>query len=516
MPIPPVLAAILALAAACGTRDPVWSQAPRTLGPVSAAGDLVWLQRPADLLVAIDPAAAALRRLNIPTQIRAVQPVPKGVLLAGGRGDDPVLALVTLPGLEMQRIPVSGVFDAIAVPPDGRHAILYRIASSPPAPGGPPARNNNEIAVADLERAKTTPVALQTESLAPTGVVFSPDSSTAAILLDSAVVLLDVADPAKRVQVPLKLPNGRALAPAKALFAPDAAYLYILAGGSDDVLALEVRREGSTMDSSVNFLFFPGAAGPRDLLVPAGAAFSRFVAAVYPSGGKTKAVLLDATGDAARTRSVELGAAYDSMADPGEGLLLLYADGAKGAGGTSVAAWDPMGGRVDEDRLPAAPAGAPGVSAGLAFFSRFRQSAASSTITAVKLEGDGARVRVRLSPLQLAGPAVAAVVHPADGSLFAGVAIARDGSGAAPLRDGTFSGNTGAIVSVQPGTFAIAGLALDAEIQSMGVTGDWVWAVHSDSLGDVTLVPRASTDRDHALRFEGVLAEGLLDRDGEE
>ncbi len=515
-----VLVASVTLAVtACPARDPNLSKTLDVVGPVPAAGELVWVNRTASTLVALDPTStAAPLAIDVVERPRAVVAITSGVLITGGRGDAPEVDLVSLPGGERQVLHVPGAYDHASISPDGRFAVLFYDPSAVPAPGGPPARNNNEVTIIDLTNKVVSTLSLRTESLAPENVLFSRVGNIAAIVLDSAVAFIDLTSTAAHVQVPLKLPDGTVLRPRKALFAPDGAYLYVRTTNSDDVLALEIRRADTQLNSAVTFLFYPGASGLQDILVPDAPGFDRYVAAVYSAGTTTSAVLLDATGDTSRTHQIQLSHPATTLADLGSGLLLAYNGVATNQANTKyIAGWEPLTERFEEDQLPGPVQGAPSFGSGVAFFTHGSiqtSTSSSAALTGVTLAVEDSRVRVHLNPIVLGGTASGTALDAPTGTLFLGVTIARQDSGAAPvLKDSSdFSGQTGSLVAVKADSLAIGGVVLDDEIVSVGIVGKSVYAVHPSALGDVTLVPLASLDRASAHRVFGFLTSRLLDR----
>lgn len=502
-----------ALAAGCGTRGSRWEQAPDVAGPVVAAGELVYLNRTVSVAEVLDPSGQhpplGLDVLDLP---RALAPAPNGFLVSGGRGDAPELDVVSLPDGTVRRLGVAGAYDDVSVSPDGRFAVLYFDPAAPPAPGGPAARNNNEITVVDLGALKPTTLSLNTESIAPSSVIFSPDPGVAAIVMDGTIVVLELAHPDLRVQVPLKLPDGTLLHPKQVLFAPDGKYLYVRTVGSDDVLALQVDATDSMVQSAVNFLFFPGASGLVDIAVPQAPGFDRYVAALYAGAGGGTAALLDATGDTSLTHSVQLQVAGAQLSDLGDGKLLISSTHT-----TAVTGWEPLLDRVDSDALPAQAAAAPLVANGHAFFVHPAVTTSTGTsagLTGVTLTDDGSRLHLHQSPLVLGGTPSASALDGKTGMLLLGIAVSPDANGAAPIPSGVSSGRaqTGSVVTVQPDTLAIGGLVLDDAVVGLGTAGDFAFATHQSPVGDVTFFPLQGPSRGNARRVFGFLSGHMLDQ----
>jgi hypothetical protein len=502
----------LLLLAACGTRGGVWDTTLVVQGPLLAASELVWLNKTAAVLSIVDPSGAhPVKGLEVSALPRVMAPTKSGLLIAGGRGDAPTLDVISLPEATRHSLHPAGAYDSIAVSPDQRYAVLFYDPSSPPAPGGPAARNNNEIGVVDLASEQITTVSLGTESVAPLGVVFSPTQPLAAVIMTAAVVFVELDHPTKQVQVPLKLPDGSSLAPAQELFSPDGRYLYVRATGSDDVLSLDVVVGSDGVDSSVNFLFFPGASGLKEIAVSSDPGFVHAVAALYSSTTSSTAVLLDATGDTSRTHFVHLAQASTYLDPLGGGMFLL-----SGSTATSVSGWEPLLDRSQKDILPAAPTGRPLVVKGNAFFAHAAvgtTTGTSAALTRVSVADDGSLLRVQQSPIVLGGTPGSTTVDPVSGKVLISVSIPRAGSGAGPIlgKKDDFSGNTASIVTIDPVSLALGGLVLDAEVVSLGVANGQVFALHAGSLGDVTFFPASNPTRSLARRVVGFLTAHLFD-----
>lgn len=493
---------LLALLAAwaCGSRGAIWEQPLAAEGPIVAAEQIVWLQRNAAVLTWIEPGSGdPPRSIDVVRAPRGMAAFPGGVLVVGGHGEAPALDVVALPSGDVRRIAVQRAWDRIEVSPDGTRALLLYDPDAAPARGSSPVRNLNEIGVVDLQAGTAQTVVLQTEALVPRQVVFTKDASLAAILFDSAVALIDPADPTRRVQVPLKLRDGRALRPEEAHFVPG--FLFVRAAGSDDVLALEITDTAGTLDVALNFLFLAGARGLRDIAVSD--AFGDAVVALYA----THVALLDARGATTANRSAQLDVQLDRILDLGDGLLFLHAAPRSASPDRlAVAAWDPLAERLAVDRLEAEVIAEPLVAGGSAFLPQAGGTAGALTVA--RVERAPARLRLDLQALQLSGPPTSTAVDAARGVFYVGLA---QQTSTFDFEEEETTG-TGAIAAVAAGTLASGGLLVDAPVVQVGVAGAHVFAVHDALFGDVTVVPQDALRRGEAVRYEGVLASHLLDR----
>lgn len=508
-----MLAAAL-VASACVDRNKDWDQNLTVLGPVVAANRLVYLQTNAAVLTALDPSnETPPLHMDVLSRGRSLAATPDGVVLVGGSGAEPGLDYVKLPSGERTRTGLPGAYDNVAVSPNGQYLVLSYDPNRLPAAGGPAARNNNEITVLNLKSSAKQTLALRTESLAPQSVVFSPDGLVAAIVLDAAVAFIELSDPSVHVQIPLKLPGGQVLSPKKAVFSQDGAFLFVHAANTDDVLSLELLRSNGEIGSAINFLFFPGATGLQDILVPDGPGFDRSVVALYSSFSRTHMVLLDAEGDSSKTKAAQLTRRLTSLANLADGQVLGWGDPARGSGDSSraVAGWLPLEGRMDEDLLQGPVKSEPQFSAGGAFFPHGTVGARSA-LTGVTLDDDGARLRVRLAPIVLGGVPTATALDIDGGTLFVSVAVARADSGASLIVGGSQTDLVGSIVALQADSLGIGGLALDASVTQLGVVGNHLYALHAASYGDVTFTPLEKLNRESARRMTGFLVGRLADR----
>ncbi len=515
------LLALALLVAACGTRGERWERDLEPIGPVAAGDSLAWLVPVTNRLVVIDAPARKARTFPSGEAPRSLAAIDGGVVVLGGPGNAPRLGRYGLPSGDRTVIPLPAAYDRIAVAPGGTRAVLTFDPAAAPAPGSPAARNFNEIAVVDLAAGTATAVSLATESLAPREVVFSPAGDLAAVVLDAAVALVDLANPTLRVRIPLKLATGTELSPEEAIFAPDGAFLYVRTAEADDVLAIEIQGRPTELGGSINFLFVAGGGDLTDIAVPTGPGFERAVAALYRSGTGGLAALLDATGDESNQHVATLTRPTAGIGDLGDGRLLLHAapSAARTTAARAVAVWEPLADRLAEDLLPGPLAAAPRFGANAGYFVHdavdLAGRSATPALTVVTAEA-GARLEVRLTSVGLASDAGPSAVLPETGVFLVGVDVEREGSGAAPSGDeADYNDCTGSVVTVGPaggaGALPIGGVVLDERIVDLGLAGEFVWARHHAATGDVTVLPVADLRRSAARRYEGLFLAGALE-----
>jgi len=500
-----VLFSILVFGAACGTRGDRWSRPLESEGPVAIDGRIVWLDRTLGSIVWVDPrSSGGPACLPSVEQPRGLAAAGSDALVVGTEGGAAWLERIPLSGGAPARIALPTAFDRIFVSPDQSRAVLLHDPSAAPRPGGPSARNLNELAVVDLEGRSAERIVLQTSAVAPSGVLFDTAGNLAAVLFDRAVALVDLRPPVRHIQVPLRLPTGEPLQMRQAILDPAGANLFLRVAELDEVLALAISQGPS---ASVNFLGPEGGGILRDIALPSGDGMERRIAALYDG----RAVLLDADGDTSRELSVALDGAPSVLSDLGDGLLLLHGEASQRSASRYVAAWDPGSGRLAQDRLEGAIVAPPRVAAGSAYFPH-AASASAAALTAITAERGELRLRLRLRPIGLAGVPTSTAIDAASGRLFLGLEVDREGSGAAPRApsDDDFSGTTGALVSLGADDLSIDGLTLDETIEAVGLIGGSVYALHPGDHEDLTVVPRDGLNRGSAVRYAGVLATGLM------
>jgi hypothetical protein len=381
------------------------------------------------------------------------------------------------------------------------------------------AQNHNEVALVDLAAGTARRIALDTESTSPRNVVFAPDETRAAIVLDAAVVVVGLADE-RRVKVPLKLPGGARLTPEQVLFAPDGAHLFLRTSATPDVVSLALADDGTSLSGALNFLAVPGAERLLDLAVPGADRYDGHVLAVFSRTGDeggTVAARIDADGDAVSTSRVELDGDASRVDVLADGTVLLHGspDALGAVGKAYVAGWDPAGGRVEEDALAGPTTGPAAGGDTNAFFLHTAEGGTATALTSLAIRRSDVRLGMALRPLVLGGEVRSYTYGAADRRIAIAVDIPREDSGAAPDLHAfgeKFTGSTGALAVIEPETLEIASVVLDDPVSRVGVLGDWYFAVHESELGDVTFVPRANLERGAAFRYDGVLLTKQLDQ----
>ncbi|MCA9554225.1 MAG: hypothetical protein KC933_29590 [Myxococcales bacterium] len=503
----------------CPGRAGLYSESFEVFGPLEASGRLVWSVAPAHTLVALDPASEGpVAATALPFEPRALTSGAGRVLAMGEAAGGPRLATLDPSAGDLVQVDLPALYDRILPSPDGAYAVLLFDPRIDPAAGDPVVRNANDVTVVDLAAGVATRVALDTESYAPRGVVFSPTGGRAAVVLDAGVVVLDLEKPSRRVSVPLVLDGGGRLTPEEVLFAADGGHLFVRSTGTTDVISLKLEDDGDALAASLNFLFLPGATSLADLALVDGDAGQ--VAALFQGQpGVSFAAILDADGDQGQTRAIEIEATLWHIVGLGDGLYLLHAAGTLLTSGAAVVGWEPATDRVDVDQLAGAATSQPTVGGNVAFFRNQTGDSGAAAMTAVSVVREATRLRVKQRPLVLSGTLRDRVADPDGGRVLLAVDVDRAGSGAAPDYDDPDDdprGTTGALVVLEAESLAVAGVVLDDPIRQVGVVGAYYYAVHPDVFGDVTFVPRASLVRDSARRRDGFLLSGLLDAAGED
>lgn len=254
------------------------------LPPVAAAGQLVYVERSSRTAYLLDFSTSqpGLRTVAVGADATALQTRPAHddalVLSRGVRGDIGVvpeaaqLTVIPLnPGLLPRTYILGSPFNAFAVTPDGRYALVYYRQQENL---GRLLFNPNELAMVDLDSlpGSANPVSRTVRSFGgvPEGVIFSPQLTladgprTLAVVLSSAYVTLIDLNHLDRPEVTVRLAlpgDTRAIEPRQVLFDTENATLYVRADQSDDVYVLslvavppEERTTGNDFRPTVNQL----------------------------------------------------------------------------------------------------------------------------------------------------------------------------------------------------------------------------------------------------------------------
>jgi len=491
----------------------MWERPFATLGPIAVAGQLVSLSRATAQVMVLDPSAGTVKNYPVAPRARSLTALDAGVLVIGGEGGHATLDRVLLNG-EQTRVDLPAPYDHIWINNVvGTKAILTFDPNAPQAPGGLPARNNNEIALLDLSSLEVTPVLLKTESLSPHEVIFSDEGSLAAVLFDSSVALIDLsASPVSQVTVPLRLADGSILSPLKGLFAPDASHFYLRVRGSSDLLSLELTRAPS-LRATVNFLFLPDAQSLLDIARIEG--YEAYIGALFRSSSGSAIALLEGSGDTSKTKFAQLGGLPTQILDLGEGHLLACGKASNNGSSASryVAAWSIETGRLDEDALPGSFLGSPRSSGGKVFFAHGAVSiegqTAAGAISVLRVEEDALRLRVHYSPVLLQGQALLPTRALSDGRLAVVVNVPRLDSGAPPDRFGALGGQVAYAFILGPSGESLMGLVLDDAAQSIESDERFIYVQHNT--GDITTTPLSDFQRSASHRYRAFSYNGLLD-----
>lgn len=513
------LSLVLVAVGGCREADERFGDPAELVGPIPLASHVAYVHRGTHRLLLVEPTSGAVRSVALVEDIRAVTEANAEVMVIGGGGRAPVLERVDATGAT-RRIELPGAYDRIEASPDGRFAILLYDPRATPAAGAPAARNANELAVVDLTAGSARREVLGTESVAPREVVYSAQGSLAAVLLDSAIAVVDLTGAAPALRIPLELPGGDRLSPTKALFSPDAAFLYVHARASTDVLSIELLRDGTALRASINFLAGPAGAQLSDIAVVGdGPSLVHAVAAAFLHAPSASLLLLDARGDTSLTREVEVRAVGTWLSPLEDGLVLFHAnaDTPGTTGGYAFAVWDPLAELADESTLGGTTVGPVHVAAGgLLVFEHQTAVEGTNAITVASTSREQGRLRVRASPVVVGGTLTAVAADRTRGEVYLGVTVARRDSGAAPdeADEDRFDRPTGTLVVVRGQSLDITGVPLDHVVERLGLLGGHVFATHPSTTGHLTFLPRDDLRRESARSADALTLAGVLD--GEE
>ena len=490
------LAAVAALSA-CGVRGSLYTSAIKPLPLVATSAAMVQVvpQTRRAVIVAPGEGPPAAAYLSANPRLAARVPGAELVTIFAGTPKAPKLDLLDVSTREVQTLDVPGFFDTIVFSDDGRFGLLAYVATA--GTGQLTARNLNEVALLAVQSRTLVRLQLDTESLAPRGVLYGPaepNRQLVAVLLERGVAIFDALHPdvaPRRISI---RPQGSTSESSvqQAVFSADAHWLYLRASGLDDVIAVELGPEiGQPVAASINFV-----SGGRGLsaIERAPSGFPDSVLAVYSTSAE--AWLLDARGIQDNMKSLQLPAAMDNLKLLDGTRVLLWDQGGK-----SVAAWDVADGRsgtVTLDATFAPPIVLPDM--GRALFAHSSVGGSGPALSTLVVTDETNRLRLRVQGIQLAKPLAGAVVDGATQRLFFSVA------------------GSSSLVTMDLRTLQLVEVALDSAVQQLWYLpqGDWLVADHVGyGLGDVTVVPAGTSDRAGALRYTDFALTGDLDRPGD-
>ncbi len=491
----PLLTLALVLAA-CGGQGTLFTAPLKPLPLVATRSALVHVVPQTNRAVVLRPGSKTPTALTLSPGARLARRIPQAdalVVLTGGPRT-PTVDLIDVAANEVQTLALPGYFDAVTFSPDGRFGVFTYDSGSTSGPLV--ARNLNEVALFDTATRALTRVQLDTESLAPRGVLFGPpepNRQLVAVTLERGVALFDAHHPdvaPRRISI---RPPGSASEStvSEAVFSLDAKWLFLRASALDDVIAIELGGESAQpLSASINFV--SGGRGLTDL-EPAPLGFPDAVLAVYATSRELW--LLDARGIQDSTRKLVSTEAISNVVTLGGARALAW----DGRGSRGVVAWDLADGRSGSSVLDGAtttPTLVPAM--GKALFFHASTTSGGPSLSTLTLTDETNRLRLRLQSIQLSRTAQATAVDEASQRLFFSV-----------------TGST-SVVTLELATLALQEMPLDVGAASIHFLpeGDWLAAVNeaNDRFGDVTVWPAGEVDRTQALRFTDYLLTSDLDR----
>jgi hypothetical protein len=491
----PLLLAAAVAVAACGTRGTLYSAALTPLPVVATASAVVQVVPQTNRAVIVKPGEPSPTAVRLSPGARLARRIPKAdalVVLTGGPRA-PTLDLLDVASRELQVLELPGYFDQVTFSEDGRFGVFTYDASS--SSGPLVARNLNEVALFTTASRAVTRLQLDTESLAPRGVLFGPAEANrqlVAVTLERGVALFDALHPevAPR-RINIRAPGSTAeTAVVEAVFSRDARWLFLRATALDDVIAVELGPEvNEPLSASLNFV--AGGRGLADL-EPAPEGYPDAVLAAYSTSRELW--LLDARGILDNARSLSVDGAVTAVAALGGSRVVGWATGSR-----TVVAWDLADGRSGSAQLDGAIVQPPLLVPDLGRVGFFLPSTSSGpALSTVSVADEVNRLRLRLSSIQLSRVPQAWVVDLAGHRLFFAV-----------------SGSP-TVVTVELSTLRLAEMVLDDQPLALHwlPDGDWLAADHGNAtrLGHVTTWPAGSTERAGAQRFSDFAFTGDLDR----
>lgn len=488
--------AILLAITACGGQGTLYTAPLKPLPTIATSSAIVTIVPQTNRAIVLRPDVTTPAALRLSAGARLARRVPHAdaLVVLTGTARAPTVDLIDVSANEVQSLPLPGFFDTITFSEDGRFGVFsYDAATST---GPLVARNLNEVGLLTVGDRTITRLQLDTESLAPRGVLFGPlepNRQLVAVALERGVAIFDALHPevpARRITI---RPPGTSSESSvvESVFSRDARWLFLRATALDDVIAIELGPEiGQPVSASINFV--SGGRGLTDL-EPSPEAFPDSVLAVYSI--TRELWLLDARGIVDNSKRLSSPEAISTVSVLGGSKVLAWdSRGSKG-----VVAWDLADGRSGSSVLDGATGSATLVpSMGKALFFHATTTTGGASLTTVTLAEETNRLRLRLQSIQLARSVQASAVDDASQRLFFAVNAST------------------AVVTLELATLRLAEMPLDTNSTTLHYLPelDFLASVNgaSDRLGDVTMWPAGEVERPTAIRFTDFLLTGDLDR----
>lgn len=488
------LAGALALLtlAACGGRGTLYTSPLKPLPVVATSSAVVQVVPTTNRAVILNPEVKTPTALRLSEGARLARRVPtaEALVVLTGTPRHPTVDVVDVAAGEVQTLELPGFFDDVTFSADGRFGVFTYDASTTSGPLV--ARNLNEVALLETRTRTLTRLQLDTESLAPRGVLFAPAETNrqlVAVRLERGVALFDALHPDVAPRRITLRPPGSATETTiiETVFSRDVRWLFLRATALDDVIAIELGPEiGAPVAASINFV--SGGTTLSDLeAAPEG--FPDAVLAVF--SGNREVWLLDAHGIQDKSKKLVSPEAVSSVATLSGTKVLAWSPDYRG-----VVAWDLADGRTGTsvlDGAVATPTLVPAMGKALFFHAATNTGPSLSTVT---LTEETNRLRLRLQSIQLSRPMQATAVDATSQRLF-------------------FSVNgSPTVVTLELATLQLAELPLDLGVTELHhlATGDWLAAVSTGADTSVTFFPAGETDRTKAIRFSDFVFTQDLDR----
>lgn len=485
------------LLSSCGTRGSLYTGKLQPLPLVNTPIGVVQIVPQTQRAIVVTPGDAQPGAISISKNAKLASAVPNTTLVAilAGTAKAPLMDLVNVADGAVETFTPPGFFDAIHWSPEGSYGVLTYVAGA--GTGTLAARNLNEVALFDVAARSLVRLQLDTESLAPRGVLFGPDEPSrrlVAVALERGVAVFDAKHPevAPR-RISLRAQGDTAeTSVLEALFSEDASWLFVRASGIDDVVTVELGDEvGAPVSASINFV--AGGRGLTDI-APMPGGIRDAVLAVYAASREVFA--LDARGIQDNTRRLALPDAL-SRVDLLDGARVLLSDPRT----RTVVAWDINDGRSGTavlDGTSGGPIVLPRLSKAIFPHPLVTTSTGSGpSLSIVTVEDATNRLRTRIQAIQLARPMNSYALDSFAQRLF-------------------FSGAPGsAVVTLDLVSHELVEVSLNGAPQTLHYVseGDWVAAEHSGNpFGDVTFVPAGTSDRALARHFSDFALTDALDR----